>query len=56
MLDVRWEDPETVLALAVDQGESAILRIAVADGEITRATPPMSGDVIGMSRYRFASR
>ena len=56
VLDVRWEDPETVLALAVDQGESAILRIAVADGEVTRATPPMSGDVIGMSRYRFASR
>ena len=32
VLDVRWEDPETVLVLAVDQGESAILRIAVADG------------------------
>ena len=56
VLDVRWEDPETVLALAVDQGETAILRISVADGEVTRATPPMSGDVVGMSRYRFASR
>ena len=55
VLDVRWEGSETVLALAVDQGESAILRIAVADGEITRATPPMSGDAIGMSRYRFAA-
>ena len=56
VLDVRWEDGKTVLALAVDQGETAIMRLAVTDGEISRATPPMSGDVIGMSRYRFASR